>query len=98
MPWQRTRVWSLTRMLIEVSLGGTFGKSSGLDGRHGLLGGLAQVVRRSDGKPGALEDGLALLHVGALEPHDERHLEVHLLGRGDHALGDDVTLHDSTED
>ncbi len=34
----------------------------------------------------------------ALEPNDERHFESHLLGRGDDARGDDVALHDASED
>ncbi|EAU64946.1 conserved hypothetical protein [Stigmatella aurantiaca DW4/3-1] len=69
-----------------------------LDRRHGLLRGLPQVVRRGDGKARVAQELLALLHVGALEPHHEGDLELDFLGGGDDALGDDVTLHDAAED
>jgi len=41
--------------------------------RHNLLRGIAQVVRRDDRQARVGEDVLALLHVGAFEPHDQRH-------------------------
>ena len=44
------------------------------------------------------DDLLAELHVGAFEPHHQRHLQADLLDRRDHALGDDVAFHDAAED
>src|SRR3546814_5393410 len=43
-------------------------------------------------------DILALLDVRALQADDERDREVHFLGRGDDALGDDIALHDAAKD
>ena len=40
---------------------------------------------------------LPKLPVTYLEPADDGHLEVELLGGGDHPLGDDVTAHDAAE-
>ena len=40
----------------------------------------------------------AQFDVGAFEPHHQRHLQAHLLDRGDHAFGDDVAAHDAAED
>ena len=37
------------------------------------------------------------LHVGALQTNNERNAQLNLLRGGDHAFGDDVTLHDSAE-
>ena len=49
-------------------------------------------------RPDSGEHLLAELDVGALEPHDERHLEADFLDRGDDARRDRVALHDAAED
>ena len=45
---------------------------------HRLLGRIVKVVGGDDGEAAALEDGTALVHVGALSPHDQRHLDANL--------------------
>ena len=37
-------------------------------------------------------------HVGALQPHHQRHRQLHLARRRHHALGDHVAAHDAAED
>ena len=49
-------------------------------------------------RPEFVDDLLAEIDIGALEPHDQRHGEAHLLHRRDDALGDDVAAHDAAED
>ena len=49
-------------------------------------------------RPDFGDDVLAELHVGALEPHHQRHLQADVLDGRDHALGDDVAAHDAAED
>src|SRR5690606_8847118 len=51
-----------------------------------------------DVEAGLVDDPLAELGVRALEPHDERHLEAHLLDGRDDAVRDRVALHDAAED
>ena len=58
----------------------------------------AMVVAAWMARPLSLEDLSPELHVRPLEPHDERHLQAELLGRGDDAVRDDVALHDAAED
>ena len=51
------------------------------------------------GQPGAPPEQLpAALDVGALQTHHQRHAQLHLLDRGEHALGDEVARHDAAED
>src|SRR5262245_4546973 len=64
--------------------------SASLDGFHDLLRGIVKIIGRNDIEAGLADDLLALLHIGALEPHDQRHGEARLLDGGDHALGDDI--------
>src|SRR5581483_4359141 len=45
-----------------------------------------------------LQDLLAEVDVGALKPHDQRHVQVDLARRGHDALGNDVAAHDAAED
>ncbi len=53
---------------------------------------------RLDGEAALGQDLPTQLHVRPLEPHDQRHPQAELLGRGDDAGGDDVALHDAAED
>src|SRR2546423_13539920 len=82
MPCVMTLVLRSMRMDMDL-LGG-----DGLLLRRGddFLGGIAHVVRGNDGKARVGEDLLAEVDVGALEAHDERHLEADLLRRR-HAAG-----------
>ncbi len=47
---------------------------------------------------GLADDLLAEIDVGAFEAHDQRHLQAHLLDRGDDAFRDHVAAHDAAED
>src|SRR5215217_5321268 len=99
MPWQRTFVFSLTRMLMALLQKSVGDEARGLLQRgDGLLGRLTQVVRRGDGEARVAQQFLALLHVGAFKANDEGDLELHFLGRGDDAVRDDIALHDAAED
>ena len=51
-----------------------------LDRGHGLLGCIVQVISCDDGHAAGLDDILAPLYVGALQPHHQRHLHAHLQG------------------
>src|SRR5687767_373681 len=73
--------------------------------RHGLLHfgddllrRVAEIVGGDDRQPAGGEDVLALLHVGALEADDQRHVQLDLPSGRDDALGDDVAAHDAAED
>ena len=63
-----------------------------------LAGGVAEVVGGDDRQAAHGEDVLALLDVGAFEADDQRHRQLHFLGRRDDAFGDDVAAHDAAED
>mmetsp|Transcript_58718 Transcript_58718/g.191512 ORF Transcript_58718/g.191512 Transcript_58718/m.191512 type:complete len:458 (-) Transcript_58718:36-1409(-) len=65
---------------------------------HGLLRGLREVADGDDVQAALLDDLLALLHVGADEPDDQRLREANLLHGGHDAVGDDVAAHDAAED
>src|SRR6478672_3579966 len=69
-----------------------------VDGGDDLLRRIVEIIGSRDGEAGFIEDFLAELDIGAFEAHDERHLEADFLNGGDNAFGDDVTLHDATED
>lgn len=70
--------------------------SSRLDGLDGLASGVVQVVGSDDVHLGGLQNLLAALHVGTLQPHDKGHLKLQA-GRSVHdALRNDVALHDAT--
>src|ERR1700755_1633143 len=43
------------------------------------------------------DDLLAGVDIGASQSHHQRHFETDFLHRGDHALGNDITLHDAAE-
>ena len=63
-----------------------------------LLGAVLHVVCADEVEARLVEDLLAQLHVGSLEPHHERHLETDLAHRLDDAGGDHVAPHDPAED
>src|SRR5207247_5019769 len=65
---------------------------------HDLLRAVGHVGGGDQVQSGVLQDLLAQLDVGALEPHHQRHLQPYLLHRGDDAGGDGVALHDAAED
>ena len=65
---------------------------------HDLLRGVVEIVGRGHVEIGLGDDLLALLDIGAFEPHHQRHLQADFLHRRDDALGDDVALHDAAED
>ncbi len=50
------------------------------------------------GRPELARMSLPCCDVGAFEAHDQRDRQVHFLGRGDDAFGDDVAAHDAAED
>src|SRR5690606_16594481 len=92
-PCVMTLVSLLIRMLIVGSSSSRAGRS-----RDHFLCRLAHRVGRDDRQAGLGEDALALVLVGALHAHHERHLQAHGLGGGHHALGDHVAAHDAAED
>src|ERR1700734_1451288 len=69
-----------------------------LYGLDDFLRGIVEIVRRHHVEAGFADDLLAGIDIGALEPHHQRHGQADLLHRGDHAFGNDVALHDATED
>ena len=69
-----------------------------LDLGHDLARGIAEIVGGDDRETRVRQYVLALLHVGALEADDQRHRQIHFLGRRDDPLGDDVAAHDAAED
>src|SRR4051812_9668610 len=98
MPWKMTFVSFPTSTDILASPDPLLACSGGLDRRDDLLRAVEHVLGGLDRKPAVSEDLFAELHVGALEAHDERHLETEILRRRDDAFGDDVALHDPAED
>src|SRR6202041_2503110 len=71
---------------------------SSLDGLDDLLRGVVEIVGRQHIEAAFADDLLAGFDIGAFETHHQRHLEADFLHRGDHALGNDIALHDATED
>src|SRR6478609_4512757 len=89
MPWTRTLLFLFTRIdMFWVPCSRSLGRSDD------LLGAVGHAVRRLNGETALGQDLLAELHVGALEAHDQRHLEAELARGRDHAFGDHVALHD----
>src|ERR687885_101982 len=95
MPCTRTRVFLSTKMLTSSFSWRPLGRARR---RQGLLCRVAEVVRGDDLQLGLGQDLLAQVDVRALEPHHERYRETHLACRRHDAVGDDVALHDATED
>src|SRR5581483_9833938 len=62
-----------------------------------LLRGIVEIVGGGDIETGLGDDLLAEFDIGALKPHDERHLEPDFLHRSDDPFGDDVAFHDAAE-
>src|SRR5512138_2226408 len=92
-PWQITRVFLLTRMLMVVccsfSVGGEL---------HGLLRRVGEIGGRRDGERAMRQHLARLFRVRAFEPHDDGNADANLLHRDHHALGDQVAAHDAAED
>src|SRR5690606_16347695 len=95
-PCTITLVFLLTNTLIAI--GSLEVGSGGLGRGDGLAGAVVDVVGGGDRQAGVLQQLLAGVHVGPLQAHDHRHLDVHFLDRGDDALGDHVAAHDAAED
>src|SRR3984885_9458663 len=72
--------------------------SASLDGLDDLLSGVVEIVSRQHVEAALADDLLAGIDIGAFKAHHKRYLETDFLYRGDHALGDDVALHDTAED
>src|SRR5262249_25034137 len=68
------------------------------DGLHDLLCRVVEIVGRHDVQSGLADDLLALLDIGAFEPHYQRHAEAHFAHSGGDAFGNHVALHDTAED
>src|SRR5437016_3038346 len=62
-----------------------------------LLRGVVKIVGRGHVEVGRGDDLLALVDIGAFEPHHQRHAQTDLLDGRDHALGDHVAAHDAAE-
>src|SRR6056297_3978876 len=77
---------------------GTHPAGSAFHSLHDLFGAVLEVVGGDYVEAGGGDDLLALLDIGAFETHHQRHLEADLFHRGDHALGDHITAHDTAED
>src|ERR1700674_3805011 len=71
--------------------------SSPLHGLDDFLRGIVEIVGRQHVEATFPDDLLASVDIGALQPHHQRHFQADFLHRGDHALGDDVALHDAAE-
>mmetsp|Transcript_11076 Transcript_11076/g.19946 ORF Transcript_11076/g.19946 Transcript_11076/m.19946 type:complete len:365 (-) Transcript_11076:375-1469(-) len=85
-------VLSETRKLQYLAVALPSGK--GLDCLHSSV---IQVVRRNhDRQP--LQNLLPGFHVRALQAHNERHIHSHLLRCVHHTTGNNIALHDPTED
>src|SRR6266702_7690002 len=69
-----------------------------LDGLHDLLRGVVEIVGRHHVQAGFTDDLLAELDIGAFEADHQRHAETRFTHRRRDAFGDDVALHDTTED
>ena len=65
--------------------------------RDDTLGSLRHGVGRDDGQTGFGQNFLTLIFVRTFHTHDQRYFEMHLFGRCDHALGNDVAFHDAAE-
>src|SRR6201985_2248813 len=72
--------------------------SGSLDGLYDLLRGIIEIIGRQHVEAAFADDLLALLDIGAFEPHHQRHVKSNFAhGSGD-AFGNDVALHDAAED
>ena len=95
MPWAPVKPWVMTLVLASTRIGHVSGL---LHGRDDLLGRVGQVVGGDDRQADFGQDLLAEVDIGAFEPHDQRHRQLHVVRRRDHALGDHVAAHDAAED
>src|ERR1700735_1670429 len=69
-----------------------------LDGLDDLLRGVVEIVGRQHVEAGRTDDLLVGIDIGAFKAHHQRNLEADFRHRRDHALGDNVALHDAAED
>ena len=67
-------------------------------GLRDLCRGVAEVVRDGDLDPGIAEDLRALLGVRTGHPHDDGHVDVDLVVRGDDAVREDIAAEYPAED
>src|ERR1700722_11913849 len=75
----------------------TLTSGCGPHGAHDLVRRVVEVVRRNHVEARVPQDFLAEVNVCALQAHDQRNLETHVLHRGDNTLGNDIAAHDPTE-
>src|SRR5262249_27713707 len=99
-PWTSSLVFFPTQMLTSDLHGrpGRLLRVPGRRGRDDLRRRVGEPVGRRDLEARLPQDGLALVHVGSLEAHDDGNREPHLAHGGDDTLGDDVAAHDAAED
>src|ERR1700739_1887594 len=71
---------------------------SSLYGLDDLLRGIVEIIGWQHAEAALADSLLSGFDIGAFEPNDQRHLQADFLHRGDHALGDDIALHDAAED
>src|ERR1700757_4272986 len=69
-----------------------------LHGLDDLLRGIVEIVGRQHVEAALADYLLSGCDIGALEPNYQRHFQADFLHRRDHALGNDITLHDAAED
>ena len=94
-PWAPVKPWVMTRVLASIRIAmaqAPFTAATTFCGRIG------QVVGGDDGEAAIGQDLLAEVHIGALEPDDQRHVQVQGLGRGHDPFRDHVALGDAAED
>mmetsp|Transcript_5315 Transcript_5315/g.12407 ORF Transcript_5315/g.12407 Transcript_5315/m.12407 type:complete len:306 (-) Transcript_5315:569-1486(-) len=65
---------------------------------YGLLGGVVEIVGANECQTGILQDLLAQLHVGSLQPDHHGNVQAEALGGLHDALRNDVAAHDAPKD
>src|SRR5690606_3112730 len=71
---------------------------SSFSGSHCFLSSISEVVCSSDLKTRLAQDLFPESDVSSFQTNNQRNLKAHFTGSVHHTTGDDVTLHDSTED
>src|SRR3954451_2824834 len=88
-----------TNAIMGMSIAGSIDNlSRSLHRLDDLLRGVVKVVSRCYVEIRLGDNVLPKLHIGAFEPHHERHAQANLLHGVDNTGGDDVALHDAAED
>ena len=94
-PCAPVKPWQMTFVFLSTRNGHYFASFTALTIFSAAS---ARLSAEMIGSPGLSHDFLAQFHVRALKANNQWHVQMHLAGSGNNALGNHITPHDATED